>query len=196
MSRLTERAWKADELLAMASRMELASQRVDETWRHREVSPDAWQAWNQATKEWHAARHALYGEAFDEGFDPHMAAIRASEPAAVETAIRFLEIDPWCFHSGYAKERLLRALKAVPLSIIQAERLRSAMMRAVDNRDRQELAEWCRLAPSLELGEVLADLRRRLASDDADVRRRSSWSLERIEEYLGMKEALARRATK
>lgn len=196
MSRLTDRAWNADrdELLAMARRLEFASQRRDATLKHRDSSAAARKAWEDAAQQWHEARDALYGPAFDHSIDPHMAAIRAGEPAAIENAIRFLEVDPPGFHAGYAKERFLRALKVVPLSMNQNARLRSAMMKAVDDGYRHELQEWCRLAPRLDLDEVIADLRRRAHSDDNGVRERASWSLDRIEEYLKMRQSLAKRA--
>lgn len=185
MSRLTEQAWRADEdeLLAMAARLHSASKMRDATVNLRDESADRYRAWQEATHEWRQARDAMYEADFSHGFDPHIAAIRAGQPDAVETAIRFLDIDPWCFRSGWAKERLLRALKSVRLDADQIRRLRSTMMRAVDDRDRQELAEWCRLAANLDLAAVRVGLRKRLGSDDEHVRRRAAWSLARIEEY-------------
>jgi hypothetical protein len=195
MSRLTDRAWKADrdEILAMARALELASKRLDATLERREISAEGRKAWEDAAHEWREARDAMFGEAFDSSPDPHLAAIRANEPAAVETAIRFLEADPIGFHAGYAKERLLRALKVVPLSADQTRRLRTAMMGAVDDRYRHELKEWCRLAPSLDLDQVLADLRHRVQSGNSGVRERALWSLDRIDEYLTMRQALVHR---
>ena len=109
-----------------------------------------------------------------------MEAVRNSEPAHVERAIYFLEMDPRCYHSGWAKERLLRALKSAILSEVQAARIRRAMLAVVDQEVREEMSEWCRLAPKLGLDEVIADLQARTNSSDDGIRRRSMWAHGRI----------------
>lgn len=125
----------------MAHRLRLASERRDAAVMDRNASTEAWKAWEDAAQEWCAARDAMFGEAFDKSPDPHLAAIRAGEPAGVETAIRFLETDPICFHAGYAEERFLRALKAVVLSTGQARRLRIAMTHALEDKQRHEMED-------------------------------------------------------
>ena len=89
MSRLTEQAWTANqaELLAMARRLQVASELVHAAAKRRDDSPAALHEWERANKEWHEARNAIFGEAFDKSPDPHLAAIRAGDPGAVETAM-------------------------------------------------------------------------------------------------------------
>jgi hypothetical protein len=175
----------------MARRLHVASETVDATVKRRHISAEAWQEWQDAAKEWHEARNAMFGEAFDKSPDPHLVAIRAGDPGAVETAIRFLEADPNCFHAGYAKERFLRALKVVPLSPEQAKRLRLAMVHAIGDGYRHELEEWCRLAPNLDINEVRADVRQ-MADRGGEVRDRALWSLDRIDEYMETRRAMPR----
>ncbi len=193
VARLTEQAWKANqaELLAMARRLRVASERVDTTAKRRHISAEMWKEWEDAAKEWREARDAMFGKAFDKSPDPHLAAIRAGDPGAVETAIRFLEADPNCFHAGYAKERFLRALKVVPLSPDQAHRLRLAMIHAVGDGYRHELEEWCRLAPNLDIDEVRAALSQ-MTDRGGDVGDRAHWSLDRIDEYLQTRQGVPR----
>jgi hypothetical protein len=193
MARLTERAWKADrtELLEMARRLRAASELRNETWKRRQDSAQAWKEWEDSAEAWHAARDAMFGEAFDRSPDPHLVAIRAGDAAAIETAIRFLEADPDCFHAGYAKERFLCALKVVTLSPDQTRRLRVAMVHALKDGYRHEVQEWCRLGPNLEIDYVRRELDQ-LTDEDGSVRERARWSLERIDEYLNMQTALAR----
>lgn len=53
-------------------------------------------------------------------FDPFLDVprrLRDGDQTAIESALRFLEADPWCFRSGYLKESLMRALASgVPLA--------------------------------------------------------------------------------
>jgi hypothetical protein len=73
-----------------------------------------------------------YRDFYEDGVpDTRAAEVRAGDATATERAARFLELDPQCYRSGYAKERLLRALKSARLTQSQIERLRVAMMRAV-----------------------------------------------------------------
>lgn len=193
MSRLTDQAWNANEqeFVAMSRRLAEASKLLDATQERRDTSPAAWQAWDDAAEEWRAARDAMFGQSFDNSPDPNLAAIRAGDPAAVETAIRFLEIDPICFHAGYAKERFLRALKSVPLSASQAGRLRSVMIHSLIDGYRHELEEWCRLAPRLDI-EILRRTLRVIVDDGGEVGSRAVWCLDRIDQYVQMRQALAR----
>jgi hypothetical protein len=163
--------------MAMAQRLQGAYLRVNDTFRRRDQSPKAWAEWEAATE----AFHRTYREFYEDGEpDTHAADVRAGDPAATERAVRFLELDPQCFRSGYAKERLLRALKAAQLSPPQIERLRGAMMHAVDAGSHRELGEWCRLAPRLDVRTVETLLSQRFGSDDPDVQRRARWAKQRL----------------
>jgi hypothetical protein len=175
----------------MSRRLNEADALIDATIGRRDESPDAFKAWEEAARKFREARDAMFGPAFDDSPDPHLAAIRAGDPSAVETAIRFLETDPVCFHAGYAKERLLRALKAVPLSATQTSRLRNAMIHSLIEGERKEQEDWCRLAPSLDIERVREALRV-LVDDAGDVGRRAAWCLWRIDQYVQMRERLAR----
>ncbi len=62
---------------------------------------------------------------------PDVEAVRSGDADAVEHAIVFLEADPWCYRSGYAKAWLLLALRQPPLSAAQLARLDDVVLRLV-----------------------------------------------------------------
>jgi hypothetical protein len=51
------------------------------------------------------------------------AALRRGERTACEAALVFLEVDPWCFRSGYEKADLMKGVAHLELSA--GERLTS-----------------------------------------------------------------------
>jgi hypothetical protein len=163
--------------MAMAKRLRDAEQQVSEAVRRRDKSPEAWAEWQAATNVFWLA----YRDFHEDGVpDTHAAEVRAGDATATERAVRFLELDPRCFRSGYAKERLLRALKSARITQSQVDRLRVAMMYAVDAGGHRELAEWCRLAPRLDLRSVEGLLSQRLESRDPAIQRRARWITERL----------------
>jgi hypothetical protein len=118
-------------------------------------------------------------------YDPELSSLpgrlRSRDPAAIESAVVFVEADPWCYQSGYTKVRLLRGLRHAPLTADQIRRLRRALFHAVDRSDRRELAQWWRLAERLDRGLVLTGLELRVKSQqDPNVRRRAGWMLRQL----------------
>jgi hypothetical protein len=75
--------------------------------------------------------------------------LRLGEPSAVEPSLVFLEADPWCFRSGYAKERLLRFLRRHSLSVGQTARLEDALIAATLAGPRREFPLTAKLARHL-----------------------------------------------
>lgn len=93
-------------------------------------------------------------------------------PAAIEPAIVFLEADPWCFRSGYAKQRLLRFLSRMDLSESDKARLRRWLLSALPKGWRREYKLMIRLAMRLASPEFSASLRN-VAADLSESARRS-----------------------
>jgi hypothetical protein len=134
-----------DEVTRIRRAVELVEEkqdRLDEAVGDRHQGREAWARWEDAAREWHEAMALLYPKEFWDGLER----LRTGDPTAIEPAITFLEVDPWCFRSGYAKETILRLLKRANLSDEQAERLRSVIVRAVDVGDRREFRGYCKLA--------------------------------------------------
>jgi len=133
-----------------------------------------------ATVAWLAAVDRLQ-EAIDAAYPPGFWAdydrLRERNPAGLESAIEFLEADPWFFRSGYIKGALIRMINRLSLTAEQAGRLRSVVLNIVDRRDGQEFRAYCRLARRVDGADLRQSLQDRLAHADSAVRRRAGWVL-------------------
>lgn len=92
--------------------------RIHETLKRRDT-PKGREVWSKACSEFHSRYTEL---AFPGGYESALARLKKSDPEPVEAALVFLELRPYFFRSGYMRETLLRRLKHVPLSNLQAER--------------------------------------------------------------------------
>jgi hypothetical protein len=153
---------------------------VHSTVRERDKSAVASAAWSAAAAEFHRVWRAFYDE---DQPDTRAQDVRGGDRDAIDKAVRFLELRPRFFHSGYAKERLLRALKTAPLTAAQVRRLRAAFARTLDEGGR-ELAVWVRLAPRLDIEEVRQVVTARARSSEPSVRRRADWTRQRLDAAL------------
>lgn len=111
----------------------------------------------------------------DPAFKTSLAAGRERQ---VDTAIAFLEADPWFFRSGYEKEMIIRHLKRTELSIAQRVRLGRVVIAAVDGRDRREFRHYCRLACVVWSDVLDIEIAKRMESPDDGIKRRAIWVAE------------------
>ncbi|HEV8545190.1 MAG TPA: hypothetical protein VGQ64_02755 [Candidatus Limnocylindrales bacterium] len=137
--------------------------------------------WEDAAREWRDALALVYPPDFDDKLER----LRAGKPDGVEMGIRFLEIDPWSFRTGYAKETILHFLKRAPLDEDQARRLRAVVRHAVDVGDRREFRGYCKVARRVADDGLRSDLLTRLRSSDRGVARRALWVLDAVGDSLG-----------
>lgn len=100
--------------------------------------------------------------------------LQAGDPAATESAIAFLEADPWEFRSGYAKRKVMSALAHRPLDDAAHRRLARVLLHHVDVGERLEFRASCRLARRLGPGALRDPLVQRLDSGDLDRARRAA----------------------
>ena len=162
-------------------RIRRAAELVEETQRRlnaaveeRHTSREAWARWENAAREWHEAMALLYPDEFWESIER----LRNGDRDAIEPAITFLEVDPWAFRSGYAKETILRFLKRADLDDEQAARLRKVIVAVVDAGDRREFRGYCRLARRVADDGLRLALLERLRSSDRGRARRALWVLD------------------
>jgi hypothetical protein len=155
--------------------------RLNEAIEERHEGREAWSRWEDAAREWHEAMALLYPKDFWDGLER----LRIGDPAAIEPAITFLEVDPWCFRSGYAKETILRFLKRADLNDEQAGRLRTVILNAVDVGDRREFRGYCKLAIHVLDDGLRLALLERLRSANRGHARRALWVLDALREPLG-----------
>ena len=151
----------------------LAHEAVNAAFRAhlREREPDRYDALLRDFRETTAA--AL--PSTDRDFMPGLA---KGHQRFIDTAIAFLEADPWFFRSGYEKQNIIRHLKRAALDEAQRLRLAHVVLRAIDGRDRVEFRHYGRLACGVWsefLGEEVA---KRMQSPDRGIRRRATWVAE------------------
>jgi len=94
--------------------------RIKETVRFRHRSPEDLHAWETACRAFHSRYDAL---AFPGGYGDALERIAASDPAAVNAALCFLEVRPYFFRSGYMYKDILRKVKRAALGREQTDRL-------------------------------------------------------------------------
>lgn len=103
--------------------------------------------------------------------------LRAGDVAGLDTALSFLEADPWFPRVVYTKERLLDTIKRLPLAPDAEARLRQIALHVVDGRDRRDFRHYCRVVARLDTPGFRDALSVRLEHADEGVRRRAGWML-------------------
>ena len=154
-------------------------QRIHDTFQRRAESHEAWLAWEQACRDFHGYESPMR---FIESADGRKR-LRAGDPALVEHAIAFLELDPYVFRSGYAKAAIIRCIKRLPFTQPQIQRLQGVVLRALDKCDRQEFRAYCRLAAAVDSPTFDARIRERLDSHDTAVSRRARYVLLYLDDW-------------
>jgi hypothetical protein len=151
----------------------LAHETVNAAFRAfvREREPDRYAA---LLKDfWETTAAALPSS--DAAFQPGLAKGHARY---VETAIAFLEADPWFFRSGYEKQKIIQHLKRAQLSETQRLRLARVVLAAIDGRDRVEFRHFGRLACGIWSDFLDEEVALRMQSPDPGIRRRATWVAE------------------
>lgn len=144
------------------------------------------EAWAAAVRRFWAAVEVAYPPVFWDDVDR----LRADDWSGLESAVRFLEADPYFFRSGYVKARLITLVNRAPLSKSEVDRLRAVVLAAVDGRDREEFRRFCRLAVRVDGEPLRSGLRSRAAAGESGVRRRARWVLDALEHGVRLKSGL------
>ncbi len=146
---------------------------ITETWRHRHESPAARALWLRAIASFRTAVELAYPPGFWELLEK----LPSGDPGAIESAVLFLEADPWFFRSGYVKVAVIRKLKRLGLSPEVQEKIRAVLVQVVKGRDRREFRAYCQLARSVDSAALREELVPLADSSEAQVRRHARWML-------------------
>ena len=89
--------------------------------------------WEKAVKDWKEFSGFGYPETKFYFFENQtfLAALSAGDAEAKESAIKFLEFDPYYYRSGYIKSKLLVRLKNIKLSASEVKRLQKVICNAI-----------------------------------------------------------------
>ncbi len=173
--------------------VKLAWQAVQAAYPIRLDTPQAWQEWKAAVHcryEVFKKYAALYfrpqplseeAARYTWDFWRDVELLRGGDQTKLETAVAFLEADPWFHGSGYVKTKLSRYIKPEMLTPAYRTRLAGAVLAMVDKRHDRDFRAFCRLARKVDAPALRDELTRRVANGDPDVRRRARWVLEALE---------------
>ena len=165
-----------------------ANKRVHETAQTRDT-PAGIARWHAALADMDAAMRHLYPPSLEQDIER----IRQQDQVAIETAIAFLEADPWAFGTGYTKETILGQLRHVTFSGDQAARLRAVILARVDGPQRREFRRYCLLAPRVVDDEFREALLARLRARASGPARKALWVLDAIGDPLEPDDRVAAR---
>ena len=112
-------------------------------------------------------------------------ALAEGQTSGLATCLEFLEADPWCFRSGYAKQLIIRNVRHLRLGGPALSRLQQALLIPVHTGPRIEFREYIRTARAFATPEFQVKLRQ-LSGDHqlqacTGTEQRARWMLEAIE---------------
>ena len=191
----------ADQRLLDLERMEQYRQEIGQTWQAitvsyplRQTTPQAWKDWQEAVcrhYEVYKKYAALYfrpkplsdeAARYNWDFWRDIELLRGGDASKLESAMAFLESDPWFHGSGYAKVKMIRHIKPAMLTPSYTLRLQQVVLDMVERRNGQDFRAYCRLARKVDAPELREQLTRRLTHSAPNVRRRAKWVLEALEQ--------------
>jgi hypothetical protein len=131
---------------------------------------------------WHwTAFHAMYPAEFWR----KVGAMADGNAGGIEEPLVFLEADPWCFRSGYAKQTIARLIRKVALTEAQRQRLLDALLNGVTKGPRWEFREYCKAARAFSTPEFRIRLRQMSGftkePPGTGAEQRARWMLEKVE---------------
>lgn len=147
--------------------------RIAETYRFRDRGPEQWAQWENACEE--------FNNRFDQLSYPEGAAglvkVKAGDAGAIDSAILFLEADPYHFRSGYVKEYLWRALARCALSAKERERVLDIAFARLNQQIRREYWYMCRAMAIMGTPDFWTKVTQTTESDDVAKSKRPSYLL-------------------
>lgn len=150
------------------------TQNVHATFLQRDKSKAAYEEWEAACADWHNSQNAVD---FLWRIETRQA-MHAGDREALESAICFLEVDPYYFRSGYLKEILLRELKRAPLKRHDRARLQMVLINAVRKPSRREFPAYLGLLQKVWTPDFEAQLLHEAEKTDHE------WKKRRLRHYL------------
>jgi hypothetical protein len=160
---------------------------IHTTFQRRDEGAVQREQWSEACRSFHSEYDLL---AFPGGVNEGMHRLEEQDPGAIESAVVFLEVDPFFFRSGYIKEDLLERLRWVPLNDDQKSRLQQVILQRIrDAKNRREFRRYCLLAPFITDIEFEKEITN-LAGPSGTKPKRAQWVLEHLKQGVPKRKKL------
>ena len=158
-----------------------------ENWRNGKLKKNKKEPGNAEPRSVTEARNVFFQKLealYDLKIYPLEQRFREDPQAATGEIIEFLAIDIPAFRCGYAKEFFLQKLKKTDLSAAETEELRQIAIKYCETDSiRREFRRWCRLMIKIADARFVAELEKKLESDNDFARLKSRWMLELIDKH-------------
>jgi hypothetical protein len=135
--------------------------------REPRPSGSSWEAWHRAVPRLRAAMDTMYPDPL---WGEVKAGLRSGDRTAREAALVFLEVDPWCFRSGYEKADLMKGVAHLELSTGDQERVRRVVLHVIRQPRRREFPRLAGLAASVWSPQLDADIDHLERGDNQELR--------------------------
>jgi hypothetical protein len=160
-------------IVADSVELDRLNQAIRDTYARRGLSRHEHEEWSKACAKFHAE----YANLSYPGGDERLEAFLRGDAAEIETAILFLDVDPYFFRSGYLKQIIWDRLKGFELSTSQRTQLELVAIAYLQKRIRLEfwhMARYVRRHGSDEFWQKVTDLS---ASSIPSIRLKANWVL-------------------
>jgi hypothetical protein len=147
---------------------------VQSTFAERRKGRKEQEAYERACSEFYSLGHDLLWDS------AVLLEIRRTSGVWRDTALLFLEVDPWFLGSGFRKEKLCHVLKQASLTPRESRRVQEILLYAVTTRFRREFRSYSRLACQVWDQPFLNRLHQLACAAEARTRVQARWMLEQI----------------
>lgn len=161
-----------------AEKLRTLHEEIRKTWIDRYLDKEHLQAWKSACQEFHSSFDRL---AFPGGLNRALILLAKKDAEIIEQSVRFLEIDPFFFRSGYIKADIIRQLRNCQLTNDQKHRLREVIIARIHDKTRREFRWYARLARSVTSPEFEQRLVELSAPENLElISRQARWVLAQL----------------
>ncbi len=126
-------------------------------------------------KSWKSFHKTFDGLAFPGGLERGLRLIKQKDPATIDAAITYLEVDPYFFKSGYIMQNIARLLKKIDLTKEQVARIHDLLINSLNRSRRKEYALLAKKIATQEFCQRLTSLVNN--ADDPKISRRAQFML-------------------
>jgi hypothetical protein len=147
--------------------------RIHETLARRFRSEADRDRWVEACAEF----HRRFPELIFPGGLKHWEAFLSGAPEEIESAITFLEVDPWFFRSGYLKQIVWGRIKRASLTVAQQDRLEAVALAYLKKRVHLEFWYMVRFVRACGTDSFWHQVAAIARTDQSDVGNKAGWLL-------------------